>query len=271
MWSWAFFPSTAHASLVDEPGIRKKQRSRRWFSASLLFAPLLGGCAWLPRPLETPMHSQLESVHPDHRADTLIVLLPGAYDAPKDFVEQGFVTALREKSLPADLLLVDAHTGYYTAQQIVERLRSEVIAPARAQGYARIWLAGISLGGYGSLLFAREHAKMIDGLFVMAPFLGRRDLPAAIQRAGGLAAWDGQLPDADAHDLELWRWLRGYVSSPEERPPLYLGFGGTDRFAFSHRLLAAALPPERVFVTPGGHEWAPWLRLWRRFLDLGQC
>ena len=214
------------------------------------------------------MHSQLERADPARRADTLIVLLPGAYDTPQDFIEQGFVNALRVRRLPVDLLLVDAHTGYYTAQQIVERLHSEVIAPARAQGYARVWLGGISLGGYGSLLFAREHAKMIDGLFTMAPFLGRRDLPAAIVRAGGLAAWNGQLPDADAHDLELWRWLRGYVSSPQDRPPLYLGYGDTDRFALSHRLLAAVLPPERVLVTPGGHEWAPWLHLWEGFLDL---
>lgn len=214
------------------------------------------------------MRSQLDRADPARHADTLIVLLPGAYDTPEDFIKQGFVRALRERHLPVDLLLADAHTGYYTAQQIVERLQSEIVAPARAQGYTRIWLAGISLGGYGSLLLAHAHAEMIDGLFIMAPFLGRRDLPAAIKQAGGLAAWDGQLPDADAHDLELWRWLRGYVGTSQTRPPLYLGYGDTDRFALSHRLLAAVLPPERVFVTPGGHEWAPWLRLWQRFLDL---
>ena len=247
------------------------------------------------------MRSQLDRADPARRADTLIVLLPGAYDTPEDLVKQGFVSALRERHLPVDLLLVDAHTGYYTAREIVERLRSEIIVPARAQGYTRIWLAGISLGGYGSLLLAHAHAEMIDGLFIMAPFLGRRDLPAAIKQAGGIAVWDGQWPDADAHDLELWRWLRGYVDTKENaptlprfawsaapipgdpredafcfgaarqqksHPPLYLGYGDTDRFALSHRLLAAALPPERVFVTPGGHEWAPWLRLWQRFLDL---
>lgn len=214
------------------------------------------------------MESMMERADPARRSDTLIVVLPGAYDAPQDFVDQGFVQAVRERKILVDLQLVDAHTGYYTAQQIVQRLQNEVIAPARALGYKRIWMAGISLGGYGSLLFALEHTAMINGVFVMAPFLGRRDLPAAIHSAGGLAAWDAQMPNADAHDLALWRWLRAYASSPGERMPLYLGYGESDRFAFSHRLLAAGLPTERVFVTPGGHQWAPWLKLWQRFLDL---
>lgn len=214
------------------------------------------------------MHSQLERADPARRAETLIVLLPGAYDTPQDFIEQGFVRELRERHLSVDLLLADAHTGYYTAQQIVERLQHDILTPMHAQGYARVWLAGISLGGYGSLLLAHESPDLIDGLFVMAPFLGRRDLPAAIAQAGGLTAWDGQMEGADTQDLELWRWLQGYVSSTPKLPPLYLGYGDYDRFALSHRLLAAALPPERVLVTPGGHEWAPWLRLWQRFLDL---
>jgi len=214
------------------------------------------------------MDTLLEQADPAYRADTLIVMLPGAYDTPQDFIEQGFVAALRERHLPVDLLLVDAHIGYYTAQEIVERLRDEIIVPARAQGYTRLWLAGISLGGYGCLLLAERHADLIDGIFVMAPFLGRRDLPAAIQQAGGLASWDGQLPGADPHDLQMWRWLRGYMNTPQNRPPLLLGYGDTDRFALSHRLLAAALSPTRVFVTPGGHDWQPWRRLWQQFLDL---
>ncbi|MET4579405.1 alpha/beta hydrolase-fold protein [Ottowia thiooxydans] len=242
--------------------------SRRGFTAVLALAPWISSCALLPRPLKTPMDSQMERADPARRSDTLIVLLPGAYDTPQDFVDQGFVKALRERKLPVDLQLVDAHTGYYTAQQIVHRLHDEVVAPARAQGYKRIWMAGISLGGYGSLLFAREHSELIDGVFVMAPFLGRRDLPAAIHDAGGLGSWSGEMPNADAHDLALWRWLRAHAGSAGPRVPLYLGYGDSDRFAFSHKLLAAALPPQEVFVTPGGHQWAPWLVLWQRFLDL---
>ena len=236
--------------------------------AALAGALALAGCMPPIRPLSARMDRLLEPAVPGQRADTLLVLLPGAYDTPQDFQHQGFVQAVRQRQLPVDLLLLDAHTGYYTAQQITDRLLHEVVAPARAEGYARIWLVGISLGGYGALLFAQQHPQLVDGLFVMAAFLGRRDLPAAIGQAGGLRAWDGQLDGADAHDLALWRWLRERALAPNApQPPLWIGYGDSDRFVASNRLIAATLPPEHVLVTDGGHTWAPWQRLWGEFLD----
>lgn len=203
-------------------------------------------------------------------ADALLVVLPGAYDGPQDFVRHGFVRAVRERRLPLDLYLPDAHTDYYTAQKIRPYLLHEVIRPARARGYRSIWLGGISLGGYGSLLFAKQHGQLLDGVFVLAPFLGRRDLPAAIGSCGGLQHWDGQLAGADAEDLALWRWLRARSQTSRAAPmPLWLGYGEHDRFAPGHRLLAAALPPARVACLPGGHDWTTWQRLWERFLDAG--
>ena len=50
-------------------------------------------------------------------------------------------------------------------------------------------------------------------------------------------------------------------------PPLHVGLGREDRFGARHRVLAAALPAERVDFVPGGHEWPVWRRLWERFLD----
>lgn len=208
------------------------------------------------------MGALFEPATPARAAETLLILLPGAYDTPQELVHQGFAQAVQQRQLPVDLCLVDAHTGYYTGRDIVASLHRHVVRPARAQGYRRVWLSGISLGGYGALLFARQHASLIDGVFVMAAFLGRRDLPAAIAAGGGLLAWDGELAGADTEDLALWRWLRQHGG-----PPLWLGYGEDDRFAMSNRLLAAALPPARVLRTPGGHDWAAWRRLWGRFLD----
>ena len=66
----------------------------------------------------------------------------------------------------------------------------------------------------------------------------------------------------------LWRWLRGYAGPPAPtHPPLWLGYGEQDRFVMSNRLVADVLPPARVLTTEGGHDWAPWQRLWGRFLD----
>lgn len=257
------------ANPLEHPA-RRRLLAAAALAPALLSLAGLAACAgpWPPRPLQDRMDTLLDPACPGQCSGTLLVLLPGAYDTPQDFVRQGFVQAVRQRQLPLDLLLPDAHTGYYTSQQIVERLLHEVLQPAHAQGYRHIWLAGISLGGYGSLLLASRHAQHIDGIFLMAAFLGRRDLPAAIQQAGGLQAWDGQLPGADAHDLALWRWLRAHTAAAApQAPQLWIGWGEQDRFAASNRLLGDALPPERVLRTPGGHDWPTWQKLWQSFLD----
>ncbi|GGC07325.1 hypothetical protein GCM10007205_15610 [Oxalicibacterium flavum] len=198
--------------------------------------------------------------------DTLIVLLPGAYDTPGDFVAHGFVAAARARRIAADIVMADTHVGYYTSALVVERLQQDIVAPARARGYRHVWLVGISLGGYGSLLYSKQYGGQIAGMFLMAPFLGNRSLVAEIRKTG-LAAWQpGEIAATD-YDRELWAWIRGYSDAPRQRPPLYLGYGLEDRFAGSNRLIGDVLPPGHVGTVPGGHEWRPWRALWEEFLD----
>jgi len=199
----------------------------------------------------------------------LLVMLPGAYDGPRDFVTHGFVDALRERALPVDVIAVDSHAGYFTGQTIIERLHQDVILPARARGYRAIWFAGISLGGYGSLLYAGEHAGEVDGIIALAPFLGSRGIIAEIDRAGGLAQWaPGDFP-TDDYERKLLVWLKHYRGAAAALPPIYLGYGADDRFAAAHRMLAASLPPGQVWIAPGGHDWATWKALWVAMLDAG--
>ncbi len=208
------------------------------------------------------------------RADTLVVFLPGAYSRPDEFVREGFIDALRRRRIAADAMLVDAHLGYYDSRTIVERLDADVIAPARARGYHAVWLVGISIGGLGALVHEAMRPGGVAGIVLLAPYLGQRLLATDIAIAGGLRAWKapaGPLPSPEQEeDVRLWRWLQAYGASPlpAGRPALYLGYGLDDRFAFSHRLLAAALPPERVFTTEGGHDWPAWRRLWQQALDV---
>ena len=156
---------------------------------------------------------------------------------------------------------------------VIERLRNDVIAPAQAQGYSAIWVLGISLGGFGGMLYAQERPGELAGLVALAPYLGERATSTEIDNAGGLARWQApvgwlDLTQKEPREQALWRWLQGYSATvrPSARPPLYLGYGVDDRFRFSHRLLAATLPPERVFTTEGGHDWPQWRRLWRAML-----
>jgi pimeloyl-ACP methyl ester carboxylesterase len=72
-----------------------------------------------------------------------------------------------------------------------ERLRAEVIEPAQARGYDDIWLLGVSIGGFGSLLYAGEFPADIRGIVLLAPYLGGSRTPRAIEAAGGLEVWRG--------------------------------------------------------------------------------
>jgi pimeloyl-ACP methyl ester carboxylesterase len=234
-----------------------------WLKLAVVCAALTA-CVPL-RSIEGPMNLSHDILSCDVRPSTLIVLLPGAYDTLKDFMEQGFVEAVRARNIDADIQLVDAHINYYTNQQIVQRLQDEVVGPAKAKGYKSIWFAGISLGGYGTLLYSMRHADQIDGFFIMAPYMGPRDIPAEIHKQGGLKHWTSEVQGNI--DVDLWRWLKGYATQGAGVPNAYLGYGISDRFENPNGLLAEVLPRERSFVIPGGHDWATWRQLWANFLD----
>jgi len=235
--------------------------------APLLPALSACGAAFRLNPLR--MDQTLDDLAcPGVRAPALVILLPGAHMTPQELQREGFVRAVRERKLAADVVIADAHLGYVYDGSMFERLHDDVLAPALAQGYRRIWLCGISLGGFVGLGYAMRHPQQIEGVLALAPYLGRRPLVQAVADAGGPAAWRTTARPRDDKDVdhELWMWLS---QRPATAPALYLGYGREDRFAQGHALLASTLPAERVSVVPGGHDWAPWQRLWAMWLDRG--
>lgn len=243
-------------------------RRRDWLQRGLALAaaPLVGCGAW-PKPAPGAM----ELLHFDdtgpYAAPTLLVMLPGAYSAPQEFVDEGFVDELRRRRLPVDVVIAGAKVDHYIEGPVLERLHDEVIGPARARGARHVWLLGISLGGLFALGYAARHPGAVDGVLALAPYLGRRTLLAEVTAAGGPQAWAaGRQPQPD--DLiehAVWAWVaRGQAAGP-----VYLGYGRDDRFADAHRLLAAQLPPDHQLAVPGGHDWPPWRALWRHWLDRG--
>jgi S-formylglutathione hydrolase FrmB len=217
------------------------------------------------------LDTHLQTARPGERSDTLLVFLPGAFLKPEEFEREGFVNAVRERDLAADVMLVDANVSYYYDQSFVQRLSDDVLAPARSSGYGAIWLVGISIGGFGALTHELSRPGLVDGIVALAPYLGRRPLGAEIQKAGGLRAWKApETPSDDEIDRKLWPWLQQYAypQPAQALPPLYLGYGLADRFAANHQLLADALPEGHVFTTEGGHDWPQWSRLWRSVLEV---
>jgi pimeloyl-ACP methyl ester carboxylesterase len=90
-----------------------------------------------------------------------------------------------------DVVVVGPEFGDYVSGTFAERLRAEVIEPAQARGYDDIWLLGVSIGGFGSLLYAGEFPADIRGIVLLAPYLGGSRTPRAIEAAGGLEVWRG--------------------------------------------------------------------------------
>lgn len=234
-------------------------------SLQLIASTCLGGCTTTGLRAEAMRTLTDRTPLCAPRANTLLVFLPGVYDTPEDLVREGFVAAVRDRGLPIDMVLVDADVGYYTDESIEHRLRGEVIAPARAAGYRSIWLAGISLGGMGCLAYAEAYGNEVDGLILLAPYLGNRGLHEEIRAAGGLANWQVTSDGADG-ERRIWRWIAS-LPTRRDRPVLYLAYGDQDRFAPAHRLLADQLPASQVAVQAGGHDWPVWRQAWASFLD----
>jgi pimeloyl-ACP methyl ester carboxylesterase len=197
-------------------------------------------------------------------APTRVLLLPAAYTGPEEFLREGFVRAARERVLPVDLVFVELRLQHLTDRTILRRLRHEVVLPARALGCRSIWMGGISLGGFIAIAYAERYPDEVDGLCLLAPYLGNHIVTSEIERANGVHEWQPGVLADDDDERRIWRFIKAHRTRPS---PLHLGFGREDRFADSHRLMAAALAPESVDVVPGGHEWPAWLRLWENFLD----
>ena len=197
----------------------------------------------------------------------MLVMLPSAKARPQDFAQHRFVRALRDRSLPIDVVTVEAHLGYYLERSFSKHLTHDIITPARARNYDRIWLMGISLGGMGALIYAREHPADIGGVILLAPFLGARGTIAEVGRAGGLARWQPGAIKADDEERHLLAWIKAYRPDAAALPKVYLGYGTEDRFAAASKMLAERLPAAHVVTIPGGHDWATWIRLWHQLLD----
>jgi pimeloyl-ACP methyl ester carboxylesterase len=210
------------------------------------------------------MHRLERRAAPGTTAGTCIVCRPGAYDRAADFLSAGFDAAVAARGLPVDLLLVDAEPAHLEDRRWREHLKHDLVLPARAAGCRCLWFAGISLGGFMALDYAAANPGDLDGLCLLAPYLGNRMLLREIAAAPGLPAWQaGPLADAD-EERRIWRFIQ---AQPEGSRLLYLGYGREDRFAPAHRLLAQTLPAAAVDVVPGGHDWPTWKILWENFLQ----
>ena len=238
-------------------------------SMVVLVSVLSAGC-YLTKSATVPMpflhHAAAGKAH------GLIVFLPGFGDGPEAFDGNGMLEIVHDIAPNYDVIATDAHFAYYRKQNVVQRLHVDVIAPL-ARRYQHIWLVGVSMGGLGASSYAMEHAAIVEGVILLAPYLGDEDLIAEVEQAGGLRQWS--VPDladledqAERHFYALWAWYKGYAGqSGRVVPEIFLGFGADDRLRRANQLLADVLPNNHVRSIDGGHNWTVWTPLFRTLLD----
>ncbi|MEL7059785.1 MAG: hypothetical protein AAGN46_07135 [Acidobacteriota bacterium] len=256
-------------------------------------AIVLASCTTFERT-PTPMRT-VQITEPADAGECAVVLLPGTFDRAETFGAHGFDDIANDLGLDLELVAADANRAYYRQQVVLERLREDAILPLRRAG-KRVWIVGVSLGGVGALLYARDHVELgveptaaarlagdratgtdteiddVDGLVLLAPYLGDDVVIEELLEAQGLKHWTPSEPVA-AEDFgrHLWLWLKRWQrADPETRPAIHLAFGDNDRFAVGNVLLSRELDPRHVHVAAGGgHDWDTWTPLWRRLLASG--
>lgn len=209
------------------------------------------------------MSPKLPTLRQTVGASSLLVLLPGAYMTAADFVSAGFFRSVAERGLALDLIAVDLDLAGISGGTALPALEAEILAPARQQGYTKIWLGGISLGGLLSLCHNADAPGGVDGLCLLAPYPGSRLTTNAIARAGGLQHWQATAEELDDPEFRMWRWLQ----QPPADFPVFVGYGTEDRFAGGMKQIADCFPAASSHAIPGGHDWPVWQLLWEHFLD----
>lgn len=206
---------------------------------------------------------------PGRRASDLVVMLPGALQAPEEFIRAGFIDVLRRHQPSFDIALVDPalqFIGDALDERTLQILQETVVEPARRH-YGQIWMAGISLGGFLALAHAACYPGQLNGLCLLAPYPGTR-IPTRVRTQEAEQISLCQSVPAERHDLEsrVRQWLQ---AKDRSATAIWLGYGKQDRFADGLQRVAASLPPQATDVIEGGHDWETWTLLWSRFMQRG--
>jgi len=226
----------------------------------------LSACA-IFHPTTVPMQVHEYRAKADAPARTLLVMLPGRRGTAEQFMDEGFVDLVLKAGYALDVVTAEAHIGYYYNKTVIERLRQDIILPARARGYRKIWFLGISMGGLGAIWYDRTHPGDVDGLILLAPYLGDKPVVDQVEAAGGLRGWNQDVQDRGLFQKEIWGMTKGYVDRQATAGRLFLGYGLQDSFARSNSVLAREIPAGQVATLPGSHDWPTWRLLLARLLE----
>ncbi|MEP7042578.1 MAG: alpha/beta hydrolase-fold protein [Dokdonella sp.] len=239
----------------------------RLVASVLLLALFLGGCAAggdVTRPIPSAF---IAAPQPARRT---VVMLPGRGDDLASLQRRGVEQAIQSVWPDADVVLTGLTMPFYRQGRAAQRLHDEIIEPARARTRKPIWVAGISLGGMGAVLYERDYPDRLDGILLLSPYLGEDAIQDEIRAAGGLASWNPGPPrpmGPDTFQRELWRTLKACSSDPARVRSVWLAYGEGEPFRVPIELMSGQLPADHVILLPGKHDWDLWNPALRALLE----
>lgn len=236
-------------------------------SLLLLFCCLpLSSCSHFANKPMKILQYQYDQTAP---SKNLFVFMRGLGGNNRSFADAGMVDEVKNRGIPFDIVAPNAHFAYYAKRTLIDRLHEDVILPATRQGYTNIWLVGVSMGGLGSLLYLKERPEHIDGIFLIAPFLGYDDILDEIIAAGGVQQWQPGVYDPDDQwERMLWHWIKDRVDG-EKTIPILHSYGRSDKYVKGQDLFATVISENRVIRSEGGHDVKTIALLWKLFLERG--
>ena len=101
------------------------KKSKIFYLMALPFLALVSCAPKVPIPvLEYGRMDASENKH-------LLILLRGRGGSHKDFAKHGIIDEVRKRNLPFDIVAPAAHFGYYRSESLPDRLKEDIIDPAR--------------------------------------------------------------------------------------------------------------------------------------------
>ena len=233
---------------------------KQWLHRCLIMIQLafVVGCAArgdVTKPIPT------QFIAAPQKAQRVVVMLPGRGDDLGGLQKRDTAQIIQQEWPDADVILAGLTMPYYTDGVAAQRLHEEVIAPLKHRGYQQIWLAGISLGGMGALLFDHDYPGEVDGLLLLSPYLGKADVQREIREAGGLAKWKPgpeKSVGPKTFTRELWRSIKQWSNNPARRQSVWLAYGDNERLRDPIEMMSPQLPANHVIMLPGHHNWKLW-------------
>ena len=251
--------------MTPPPTATVKNKIPYIFYFLIIIFPFISGCSYQTQiPIPVLEYGETDA----SKNKNLLIFLRGIGGNIEDFEKYGLVDDVKSRNVPVDIVIPDAHFGYYHSESIVRRLKIDIIDPAREKGYQKIWLAGFSMGGLGSLLYLKNYPTDIDGVLLISPMLGWNPICEEIADAGGISKWEPGANKDQNWEYLIWGWIKEYTKSPQKYPPIYLGYGSDDYIVGSGPiLLGTALPKDHVFSIPGNHDYKTLRKIWQKHLD----